>query len=299
MGAHQRRDLLGVGRPDHRGAGGGDQLGLVQLLVAADHGHHRLVVGDVDQGLELAAGRDAVGRRRQGLDGDHARRGEPLRRGEARAVRLGRQARGGGLGVGGVAAPRAGRHQVLAGVGPDHELGGLAAAHGAGVSLHRHELQAAAGEDPLVGPPLVLVAQVEAGPVHVEGVGVLHGELADPEQAGLGPGLVAELGLDLVPDLRQLPVAAQLGPGDGREDLLVRHAQAVVAALPVLEPEHVVAHHLPAARLLPDLGRVEGGEEELLAADGVHLLADDGLDLVERTAWRAAGSRRSRPPAGG
>ncbi len=42
----------------------------------------------------------------------------------------------------------------------------------------------------------------------------------------LGPRLVAKLGLDLVPDLRQLLVAAQLAAGDGGHHLFVRHAQA-------------------------------------------------------------------------
>jgi hypothetical protein len=187
-----------------------------------------------------------------------------------------------------IAALRAGGDVVLARVGPDHELGGLGASHRAGVGLDRHEVEAAAAEDPLVGLPLVLVRLVEPRAIHVEGVGVLHRELADPQEAGLGARLVAELGLDLVPDLGELPIAAQLVTGDRGEDLLVRHAEAVVGPLPVLEPEHVVAHDLPPAALLPDLGRMDRGEEELLAADGVHLLADDPLDLRER----ASGERQ-------
>ncbi len=115
----------------------------------------------------------------------------------------------------------------------------------------------------------------EAGPVHVEGVGVLHDELADAHQAGLRPLLVAELGLYLVPDLRELLVRAYLVARDGGEDLLVRHPETHVRALAVAQAEHRLAHHLPAAGLLPDLRGVEGGQEELLAADGVHLLAHD------------------------
>ena len=83
-------------------------------------------------------------------------------------------------------------------------------------------------------------------------------ELADAQQAGLGAGLVAELGLDLVPDLGQLLVAAQLVAGDGGHDLFVGHAEAELGALAVLEAEHVVAHAGPAAGLLPDLARVAG-----------------------------------------
>ena len=58
--------------------------------------------------------------------------------------------------------------------------------------------------------------------------------------------------------------------------------RAEVGALAVLEAEHVFAHAGPAAGLFPELAGVEGGEQELLA-DGVHLLADDGDDLVDGT----------------
>jgi hypothetical protein len=75
-------------------------------------------------------------------------------------------------------------------------------------------------------------------------------------------------------------VAAELVAGDVGHDLFVGHAEAEVGALAVLEAEHVVAHAGPAAAGLPDLAGMEGGQEELLA-DGVHLLAHDGDDLVD------------------
>ena len=126
-----------------------------------------------------------------------------------------------------------------------------------------------------------VVAAVQARGVDVEAVAVLHDELAHAQQAGLGPRLITELGLDLVPDLRQLLVAAQLVARDGGHHLLVRHGEAQLRALAVLQAEHVVAHSGPAARLLPEFGGVQRGEQELLA-DPVHLLADDGGDLVQR-----------------
>src|SRR5207248_8371166 len=53
-------------------------------------------------------------------------------------------------------------------------------------------------------------------------------------------------------------------------------------ALPIfLEPEHVLAHHRPAAALLPDLARVERRQVEFLPADRRHLLADDRGDLQQ------------------
>ena len=93
----------------------------------------------------------------------------------------------------------------------------------------------------------------------------------------LRPRLIAELGLDLIPDLRQLLVAAQLAARDDGHDLFVRHAQAQIAAEAVLQPEHVVAHDVPAAGFLPDFGRIQRGQQHLLRADGVHLLAHDAV----------------------
>ena len=89
-----------------------------------------------------------------------------------------------------------------------------------------------------------------------------------------GTRLVAELGLDLVPDLRKLLVAAQLLARDVGHDLFVGHGEAELGAFAVFQAEHVVAHAGPAAALLPGLAGIEGGQQEFLA-DLVHLFADD------------------------
>ena len=94
-----------------------------------------------------------------------------------------------------------------------------------------------------------------------------------------GPRLVAKFRLDLIPDLRQLLVAAQFFPGDLRHDLFVGHAQAQVGALAIFQAKHVVAHPGPAAARLPHLARIQGRQIKLLP-DLVHLLADDGDDLL-------------------
>ena len=71
-------------------------------------------------------------------------------------------------------------------------------------------LDAAALEDPVVGASVALEALVEPGLVAVERVRVLHDELAHAEQAAARPRLVAILGLEVVPELRQLLVALEL-----------------------------------------------------------------------------------------
>jgi hypothetical protein len=60
----------------------------------------------------------------------------------------------------------------------------------------------------------------------------------------------------------------------------VGHAEAQVRAFAVLEPEHVVAHHGPAAGLAPQVGGVDGGQQEFLA-DAVHLLTHNADDAVD------------------
>jgi hypothetical protein len=97
-----------------------------------------------------------------------------------------------------------------------------------------------------------------------------------------GTRFIAELGLDLVPDLRKLFVTAQLAARDRGHHFLVRHGEAHVAAEAVLEAEQVVAHHVPAAGFLPQFGRIQGGEREFLRAHRVHFLPHDVLNLQQR-----------------
>ena len=98
---------------------------------------------------------------------------------------------------------------------------------------------------------MLLVRDVQAGGIHIEGVRILHDELPYPQQARLRPGFVAEFGLNLVPDLRQLLVAAQFLSGNVGHDFFMGHAQAQIGAFTILQPEHVVTHDRPAPTGLP------------------------------------------------
>ena len=88
-----------------------------------------------------------------------------------------------------------------------------------------------------------------------------------------------------------MPVARDL-PCVERDGLLVRHRQDVLTSRTVLEPEDLV--DVVAARLLPELERRQHGHEHLLAADRVHLLADDLDDLLVD----APAERQEGPDAG-
>ena len=75
----------------------------------------------------------------------------------------------------------------------------------------------------------------------------------------------------------------------------MRGAQAEVAAVAVLQSHELRAVQLPAPGFLPQLGGLQGRHEQLLAADAVHLLAHDLLDLRER----ALAQRQERVDPGG
>ncbi len=73
--AERGADLLGLGRADRDGAGGVDELLLVQRVVAAQQDQGERAVQEVHQGLDLARRRGLVPGG-EILDGAHARGGE-------------------------------------------------------------------------------------------------------------------------------------------------------------------------------------------------------------------------------
>src|SRR6185503_12283920 len=150
------------------------------------------------------------------------------------------------------------------------------AAHDPALGLNRVHRQPTALEDPVVSLPVRLEAPFDAVLVAVERVGVLHDELAHPEEPAARPRLVAVLDREVVPELRQLPVRADLTRQE-RECLLVRHGKYEAPPRTVGDVEDL--GDPGAAGRLPELDRREERREELLAADPVHLLADDLLDL--------------------
>src|SRR5438067_12941946 len=74
----------------------------------------------------------------------------------------------------------------------------------------------------------------------------------------------------------------------------MRHRQAKLRALAVLQPEHVAAHAGPSSALFPNLPRVQGWQVKLLP-NCVHLLANDGDNLVQSTVSQEQVRVKSRP----
>ena len=114
---------------------------------------------------------------------------------------------------------------------------------------------------------LRLVAGVEPGLVAVGAVGVLHHELADPDEPAARARLVAPLGLEVVDLLRELPPRPDDVGQQQADDLLVGHGQDHVASVAVLEPGQLGPDRVVAAARPPDVGRVDDRHLDLLAAD--------------------------------
>ncbi len=265
-------------------------LDLVQRVVAANEEQpdRRLArrggavgrVGGEDERLHRLRGRQAEKR------GDVFARALAWRRRlrerlRGRSPRLGRRDSLGKLDVGRVLGLRAVDDGVLAGVGHDLELVRADAADRSIVGGDGAKDQAHALEDANVGGVHPVVARSRGVEVAVEGVRVLHRELAPAHQAEARPTLVAELGLDVIEILRQRAIAAKLLARDVGDDLLARRLDDEVALVAVLHAHQLGAVFLEPPRLLPELGRLHDRHQQLDRAGAIHLFAHDVLDLAD------------------
>jgi hypothetical protein len=175
------------------------------------------------------------------------------------------------LGVGRVAGGQ--RDVVLAGRARRHVLVGPRAAHHPDVGLHPVPLEAHPVADAIVGLDELLVGGLQPVLVAIEGIGVLHDELARAQDPGARARLVAALGLEVVEQHRQLAIGAHRLRDVEGDGLLVAQGEDQVGPPAVLELEHLLDVVAPAA--LPELGRRDDRHQHLLAADPVALLAHD------------------------
>ena len=117
----------------------------------------------------------------------------------------------------------------------------------------------------------------------MERVGVLHQEFSRAHDAEAGPDFVAHLVLYLIQIQRQLFIAADFVAHDVGDDFFVRRAQAKVALLAVADAQQFRAVLIPAARLLPQLGRLHHGHGQLQRPGRIHLLAHHALDFAQHS----------------
>ncbi len=278
IGSQQLQDLVGLAGSDVDRSGSVLKLLLVEFVVATQQHERRLAVEHIDECLDLAVGGGATFELDEIDDGAHVGRGESL--GLIRAgfvIDRGDPGRC-PLDVGCVSAGGTVGDVVLACRRGDDELDRVGAPHRSRRRFDRHSRDPEPLEDAVVRREVPVELLVEARRVHVEAVRVLHRELADAKQTGLRACFVAELGLDLVPQLRELLVGSELR-GDSGEDLFVGRSEDRVSTPEIAQREQDVGHRFDPPGLLPDLSGVHGGEEQLLSPDGVELFSDDRDDL--------------------
>jgi len=250
----RRRDLVVGRRAQRPAAQRAQQLGLIDLQIAANHGEdeaprHRGALLHEEDRLERLAGRHAqeVGHR---LDRGAVRRGDLLHWLE-RSRRQRGQRKLGGFQIGRVTASVAAREGVLARLVDEHELVAEAPAHRPRIRLDRQSGHADALEDARVGGDHARVEAIQAGGVGVQRIGVFHGELAQADQPAPRAWLVAILRLNLVEVLGKLLVAVNLARGQRSDHFLVRWPQDVLP--PGLRREFLQGRpkRLPATGRLP------------------------------------------------
>jgi hypothetical protein len=172
--------------------------------------------------------------------------------------------------------------RVFARVGDHVKLMRTAAADRAVVRRHRAEVETEAREDTHIGVVHLAIRLFQTVLVLVERVRIFHDEFAAAHQAETRTDLVAELRLDLIEVHRHLPVALDLVAGDVRDHFLVRRPDHEIALLAVLETQQFRPVFFPAARLLPQFGRLHRRHQQFDRARPVHFLAHDGFHLADR-----------------
>ena len=132
-----------------------------------------------------------------------------------------------------------------------------------------------------VGGAMSGVRLVESSVVEVEAVGVLHNELARPNQPGPRSSFVPIFCLDLVKVDGQIPIGTCDVFHHQGEHLFVGGCKKEVCSLTVLKAEQVVAVLGPPSGSVVRLAGKQRREMDLLEAGLVHLIADHLLDVTK------------------
>ena len=156
------------------------------------------------------------------------------------------------------------------------------AAHHARVGVHGQRFQSAALEDARVGVVHLLVTGLRGFIRSVEAVGVFHDEFLGAHETEARANFIAELGLDLIKNLRQLAVGTDLAGDQSGNDFFVGGAEQPFAFGAVVQPEQHVAGGLVTSALLPDFRRLKHRHQNFHRPGAVHFFADDAFDLAQR-----------------
>src|SRR5690606_3314134 len=133
---------------------------------------------------------------------------------------------------------------------------------GAGIRSNGSEGEAHALEYAHIGVVHLVVAFLGGSLVAVEGIGILHGELAPAHQAETWAAFVAEFRLNVIEIHRQLAPAVDFVTRDVRDDFFRSGLEYEIAWVTILDAQPFRAIFLSAARFLPELGRLTDRHEQ-------------------------------------
>ena len=109
----------------------------------------------------------------------------------------------------------------------------------------------------------------------MERIGIFHHKFARAHHAETWTAFVAEFGVDVVEIFRQLFVGVDFFADDVGDHLFAGGAEAEFVVVAVGNPQQFVAVKIPAARLFPQVGRLDDGHQKFDGAGAVHFFAHD------------------------
>ncbi len=160
---------------------------------------------------------------------------------------------------------------------------GQVAADRAGLRPHRDRLEPHTRERAQIGDKHLVVGPARGRLIEVEGISVLHQELAPAHDAEARTLLVPELPLDVIENLGQVAIRANIGPKNLRDHVLIGRPVEQLALMPILDAQHFRAIGIVAPAFPPEVGELQRRHQKLDRAGAVLLLAHDLLNLLEHT----------------
>ena len=115
----------------------------------------------------------------------------------------------------------------------------------------------------------------------VEGIAILHQELAAPHHAETRSDLVAELGLDLVQVQGQLAIALDFLTDEIGDHLFMRRSDNKLALMAILEAQQLRTILLAATRFLPQFKGLHCRHQHFEGTGAIHFIAHDRFHLAQ------------------
>ena len=172
-------------------------------------------------------------------------------------------------------------HLALPGLRQNDELVAEVAADRPRIGRHRDRPEPHARERTQIGHEHLVVGLPCCLRRQIEGIGILHEELASSHHAETRAHLITELPLDMEEVARQFAIRPHAVTENLRNQLLVGGPVEHLALVAILEAQHLRTIGVVAPALAPQLRLLQRRHQHLDGAGPLLLLAHDLLDLLE------------------